>query len=102
MAGEQIGRVNSMGGSYTVAAVVEDCRKESNVYYDFIQPVKLNQWDWTGNQRFHVLLRTDDIAAAKARHDAMGCVCFENPDMGIYFITDPDGYWLEILPPGRG
>ena len=28
----------------------------------------------------------------------MGCVCFENPDMGIYFIEDPDGYWIEIVP----
>ena len=22
--------------------------------------------------------------------------------MGIYFIQDPDGYWLEILPADRG
>ena len=28
----------------------------------------------------------------------MGCVCYENPDMGIYFIEDPDGYWLEVVP----
>lgn len=28
----------------------------------------------------------------------MGCICFENPDMGIYFIQDPDGYWIEIVP----
>lgn len=28
----------------------------------------------------------------------MGCICFENPAMGIYFIADPDGYWLEIVP----
>ena len=28
----------------------------------------------------------------------MGCVCYDNPGMGIYFISDPDGYWLEILP----
>ena len=28
----------------------------------------------------------------------MGCVCFENPAMGIYFIEDPDGYWIEIVP----
>ena len=31
----------------------------------------------------------------------MGCICFENPAMGIYFITDPDNYWLEILPPAK-
>ena len=36
--------------------------------------------------------------AAHAKHAAMGCICFENPDMGIYFIEDPDGYWLEIVP----
>ena len=28
----------------------------------------------------------------------MGCICFENPKMGIYFINDPDDYWLEIVP----
>ncbi len=28
----------------------------------------------------------------------MGVVCYENPSMGIYFIEDPDGYWLEIIP----
>ena len=31
-------------------------------------------------------------------HGEMGCVCYENPDMGIYFIEDPDGYWLEVVP----
>ena len=23
---------------------------------------------------------------------------YQNPAMGIYFIVDPDGYWLEIIP----
>jgi lactoylglutathione lyase len=32
----------------------------------------------------------------------MGCICFENEAMGIYFINDPDNYWLEVLPAGRG
>ena len=32
------------------------------------------------------------------RHQEMGCICFENPEMGIYFIQDPDGYWIEIVP----
>ena len=51
-----------------------------------------------GENESHLAFRTDDIAAAKARHDAMGCVCFENPGMGVYFIEDPDGYWIEIVP----
>ena len=38
------------------------------------------------------------IDAAHALHEKMGCICYENPGMGIYFISDPDGYWLEIVP----
>ena len=51
-----------------------------------------------GECEFHLALQAQDFDAAKARHDAMGCVCFENPTMGIYFISDPDGYWIEIIP----
>ena len=51
-----------------------------------------------GECEFHLAFRTDDYAAAHALHEKMGCICFENPSMGIYFITDPDGYWLEIVP----
>ena len=39
-----------------------------------------------------------DFDPSHKLHEEMGCICFENPDMGIYFITDPDGYWLEIVP----
>ncbi|MBO5652389.1 MAG: VOC family protein [Selenomonas sp.] len=52
-----------------------------------------------GDNEFHLALRTDDFAAAHAKHEKMGCICFENTAMGIYFIVDPDGYWIEILPP---
>ena len=51
-----------------------------------------------GEEEFHLAFRTDDYDAAHALHAEMGCICYENPAMGIYFITDPDGYWLEILP----
>ena len=51
-----------------------------------------------GENEFHLALTVDDFAAAHARHKEMGCICFENPKMGIYFIIDPDGYWTEILP----
>ncbi len=51
-----------------------------------------------GEEEFHLAFRTDDFDAAHALHEKMGCICFENPSMGIYFIQDPDGYWLEILP----
>jgi catechol 2,3-dioxygenase-like lactoylglutathione lyase family enzyme len=41
---------------------------------------------------------TRDYEAAHRLHKEMGCICYENPQMGIYFIEDPDGYWLEIVP----
>ena len=51
-----------------------------------------------GEQEYHLAFRVDDFEAAHEKHKAMGCICFENPAMGIYFINDPDGYWLEIVP----
>lgn len=51
-----------------------------------------------GDNEFHLAVKVDDYAAALARHKEMGCVCYENPTMGIYFIEDPDGYWVEIIP----
>ncbi len=51
-----------------------------------------------GECEFHLAFRTEDYEAAHALHEKMGCIVFENPAMGIYFITDPDGYWLEIVP----
>jgi lactoylglutathione lyase len=51
-----------------------------------------------GDNEVHLAFRVDDFAAALARHKEMKCVCFENAAMGIYFINDPDGYWLEIVP----
>ena len=51
-----------------------------------------------GDQEFHLAFVTDDFEAAKALHSEMGCICFENPEMGIYFIEDPDGYWMEVVP----
>ena len=51
-----------------------------------------------GECEFHLAFRAEDFDAAHALHEEMGCICFENPAMGIYFIQDPDGYWLEIVP----
>ena len=51
-----------------------------------------------GDNEFHLAFPTDDYEAAHRLHEQMGCICYENPGMGIYFIADPDGYWLEIVP----
>ncbi|OPJ57482.1 VOC family protein [Clostridium oryzae] len=51
-----------------------------------------------GDNEFHLAFRVDDFGAAYEQHKKMGCICFENKEMGIYFINDPDEYWLEIVP----
>jgi len=51
-----------------------------------------------GENEFHLAFYADDFEAAHKKHQEMGCICYENEQMGIYFISDPDGYWLEILP----
>lgn len=51
-----------------------------------------------GECEFHLAFDTDQYEAFHKRHEEMGCIVFENPAMGIYFITDPDGYWIEIVP----
>ena len=51
-----------------------------------------------GDNEIHLAFGTDDFESAHARHEKMGCICYENHAMGIYFISDPDGYWLEVLP----
>ena len=52
-----------------------------------------------GECEFHLCMRVaGNYDEVRAYHKEMGCVCFENTDMGLYFIEDPDGYWIEILP----
>ena len=51
-----------------------------------------------GDCEFHLAFTTEDFEGAHELHKKMDCICFENPEMGIYFIKDPDGYWLEIIP----
>ena len=51
-----------------------------------------------GDNEIHVAFEADDYDAAYKLHKEMGCICYENPTMGLYFIEDPDGYWLEVVP----
>ena len=65
----------------------------------------LRDWDRPynlGDNEFHLALEVDDFDKAYEHHKEMGCSCFENKAMGIYFISDPDNYWIEILPANRG
>ena len=59
---------------------------------DHPQPYDLGE-----NER-HICFEVDDYQKAYELHKEMGCICFENKEMGLYFINDPDDYWIEILP----
>jgi lactoylglutathione lyase len=54
-----------------------------------------------GDNEIHLAFTTDDYEGAYKKHKEMGCICYENNEMNLYFIADPDGYWLEILSEDR-
>jgi len=51
-----------------------------------------------GDNEIHLAFSVDDFDGFYKRHKDMDCICYENIEMGLYFINDPDGYWLEIVP----
>lgn len=51
-----------------------------------------------GEKEYHLAFVTDEYDNLHEKHKAMGVICYENLEMGIYFIIDPDGYWIEIVP----
>ena len=71
---------------------VSDFELELTWLKDHPQPYNL------GECEFHLAFQAEDYEAAHKKQEEMGCICFENEAMGIYFIVDPDGYRLEILP----
>lgn len=68
------------------------CQLELTWYRNRKNPYNL------GDNEIHIGFRTDNYEEALAHHRDMGCVCFENEKFGVYFIEDPDGYWMEIVP----
>jgi len=88
-------RINAADGSFIIVYLgdgVSEHRLELTWLRDRVEPYNL------GDNEFHLALTVDDFKAAHARHRDLGCICYENPAMGIYFIHDPDDYWIEILP----
>lgn len=91
----EVRRKDASDGSFTIVFLSDGISGHQ------LELTWLRDWDRAynlGDNEFHVALRVDDFAAAHAKHQAMGCICYENQSMGIYFIADPDGYWIEIIP----
>lgn len=96
---KEVRRIESEDGSFIIVYLGDGESKhqlELTWLRDHPQPYNL------GENEFHLALEVDDFAAALAMHKVLDCVVFENPAMGIYFIVDPDNYWIEILPPNHG
>lgn len=92
---EEVRRIAAPDGSYIIvylANAESDFQLELTWMRDMDRPYNL------GDCEFHLAFAVDDFDAAHKLHSEMGCICFENTAMGIYFIEDPDGYWLEIVP----
>ena len=95
---EPVRRIASKDGAFEIAFITDG----ASAYQ--IELTWLREKDTPyelGDNETHIAFIADDYAAAYALHKEMGCICFENTDMGIYFIEDPDGYWLEIIPARR-
>lgn len=90
-----VSRKKADDGSFELAFLTDEAgqyKLELTWLRDHKEPYDL------GDNETHVCFRTDDFDGAHAHHAKMGCICYENTAMGLYFINDPDDYWLEIVP----
>lgn len=89
------GRIEAPDGSFIIVYLTDGAsshKLELTWLRDRTEPYNL------GENEFHLAFTVKDFAAAHAKHKEMGCIVYENEAMGIYFIVDPDNYWLEIVP----
>ncbi|MBQ4321191.1 MAG: VOC family protein [Oscillospiraceae bacterium] len=92
-------RITAPDGSFIIVYLTD------GVTPHLLELTWLRDWDKDhydlGDDEFHLAFTVEDYDSALKKHREMGCVAMENEAMGIYFITDPDEYWLEILPAKR-
>ena len=96
-----VGENNAADGSFTITYLGDGetgFRLELTCLKDHPQNYDLGESETHLALRLNAGQKYEDILAY---HKEMGVVCFENPGMGIYFIEDPDGYWIEILRPKK-
>ena len=92
----ETGRIEAEDGSFIIVYLGDTAgtphKLELTWLRDWDRPYNL------GDNEIHLAFRVDEFETAHAKHKEMGCICYENEAMGIYFINDPDNYWLEIIP----
>lgn len=93
---KEVGRKQASDGSFTLVYLGDrqtPFRLELTWLRDHTSAYEL------GENESHLCMRVaGDYDDVREYHRAMGCISYENPDMGLYFINDPDDYWIEILP----
>lgn len=55
-----------------------------------------------GDNLSHLAFMVDDFDAAYEKHKKMNCIFKEYKEAGLYWIQDPDGYLIEIVPKDWG
>lgn len=92
----EVRRKESSNGSFILVYLgdgVSSFSLELTWLKDHTQPYEL------GENESHLCIRVEgDYDKIREYHREMGCISYENHDMGLYFINDPDDYWIEILP----
>ena len=92
---KEVKRMNAEDGRFTLVYLGDGTTNHQ------LELTWLRDWDRPynlGDNEFHLALEVEDFDKAYELHKEMGCICFENKEMGIYFIADPDNYWIEIIP----
>ena len=88
-------RIVAEDGSYIIVYLKPEAGS------NLIELTWLRDWDREynlGDNEFHMAFEVDDFEKSKQFHKDMDVIVYENDEMGIYFIIDPDGYWIEIVP----
>src|SRR5690554_5869404 len=95
---EEVRRKEANDGSFIIVFLTDnttDFKLELTWLKDHPNPYDL------GEQEFHLAFVVEDYQNAYDLHKEMGIIIYENKKMGIYFLEDPDGYWIEIVPKFR-
>jgi len=92
---EETRRKEAADGSYIIV-FLGDKKTDFLLELTWLRDFEGEKYD-LGDEEFHLAMATEDIEAARKKHEEMGCINFVNEKMGIYFIADPDGYWIEIV-----
>ena len=93
---KEVRRKEADDGSFILVYLGEDetdFQLELTWLRDWKEPYDL------GDLEFHLCIRVEgNYDEIYEYHKENDWVCFVNEEMGLYFINDPDGYWIEILP----